>query len=218
MLKENRLNKRQVNLTVSKTNPFEFETRGALALKVNVHPQTTGLADVKGTLHVALSHTIDSALSFLPGFIRRQFTNGLMHHEMDGLLFRLRIPNLVEIHTDVTPQGVLTLSGKYHNPLAKPVGQGEVLKMFEHFGRELRHTGLEPHDTGLIDNFLHGFKRQNKGELDFLAIFENKTMRKGEQIMPAVQNLSMQTLGQSLDSRKNLVISFEAQGEIVETD
>ena len=189
-------------------------THGTLALKAEINIDIEDNVDVNGHLKVALGHSVTQALSFLPFLIRRKFEKAFMHREMKGLHFTFRIPALVEISTDVSPEGVLVLSGKYPNFLSRPVAHTEVQRLFLQFGHELRNAGLRPFSADLLERFIKQFKQKDRATLPFLDLFNNKTLSHPGHELPPVENLVMHSLSQEQDSGGDLIIHFQAKGRL----
>lgn len=196
------------------TRPLHIKIPGPLSLESHIHPRETGEVDVKGFIHVKLSHIVDNALSILPWLVRRQIKTGLIKRELVGSRFRLRIPNICTVVTDVDDRGVLQLSSEYHVPLARPVGHKQIIQLFEGFAQGLHSSGLQPVDATPVQNFLSSFKRSSYGELNFLELFEGKAIHTAERSTPALTGLTIETLLVLLDSQDDLQIEFTAFGQI----
>jgi len=199
---------------VLNTEPIEISVPGPLGLQVVIYPRHCGTVHVSGTLHVGLSQSIDRALSFLPWLIRRQIKNGLMHRELNGTNFKLRIPNILTLNTDVTEDGILSLHTQYHLLLARPIGHKETISMFQSFAKGLIKSGITPFDTTPIDDFLHHFKRKDQGTLPFLDLFEGKSIERSERSTYPIEGLTLQDLKLSQDHEGDLRIDFSSEGRL----
>lgn len=196
------------------TDPIEIMVPGALSLKATVFPRRCGNVYVSGHLHVALSQTVDRALGFLPWLVRRQLKNSLMQRDLDGLRFSLRIPNILTLTTDVTPDGVMTLSTRYHQFLARPIGHNETRSIFNHFASGLSQSGIEPFDSSPIETFLKNFQRHDSGDLAFLSLFEGTRVAQDERATHPVSGLVLQELKLRQDREGDLLIEFVSQGRL----
>lgn len=193
---------------------FHLQTHGTLALHAEIDIDAQSQVLVNGHLKVALSQSVSKALGFLPFLIRRKFERALMQRELNGLVFKFRIPTLVEIGTEVSPGGVLQLSAKYPNFLARPVAHAEVQRLFQHFGHELRNAGLRPYSAALIEQFIKQFKQRDRATLPFLDLFNQKTLSHPDHELPPVENLSMNSLYLEQDPDGDLWIHFQAEGQL----
>ncbi len=193
---------------------IHLQTHGSLALHAEIEIDAQSKVQVNGHLKVALSQSVSKALGFLPFIIRRKFERALMQRELNGLTFKFRIPALVEIGTDVTPDGVLELSGRYPNFLSRPIAHAEVQRLFHTFGHELRNGGLRPYSADLIDGFIKQFKQRDRATLPFLDLFNHKTLAHPNHELPPVENLVMTSLYQEQDPDGDLWIHFQAQGNL----
>lgn len=193
---------------------IHLQTHGTLALHAEIDIDAQSQVQVSGHLKVALSQSISQALGFLPLLIRKKFERALMQREMQGLQFKFRIPSLVEICTDVTPGGILELSARYPNFLARPLAHAEVQRIFQTFGHELRNAGLRPYSADLIDKFIKQFKRQDRATLPFLELYNNKTVSYPGHELPPVENLTMKSLYLEQDPDGDLWIHFQAHGQL----
>jgi len=196
------------------TEPIEIDVPGPLGLQVIMHPRHCGVVHVSGSLSVGLSQSIDRALSFLPWLIRRQIKNGLMHRELNGTQFKLRIPNILTLKTDVTEDGILTLQTQYHLLLARPIGHKETTSMFQGFAKGLISSGITPFDSSPIDAFLRTFKRQDQAELPFLHLFEGKSIERLERSTFPIEGLTLKDLTLSQDQEGDLRIDFISEGRL----
>jgi len=146
--------------------------------------------------------------------VRTQLKAGMIQEKLEGSRFHFKIKNLFSLTTDVSSEGVLLLEKTYHLPLAQPIGHSETASIFKAFARGLARSGLHPFDESPIEQFLRTLKRNNRGELAFLSLFEGKGIHLEDRKTPPVENLLLSELDISQDKSGSLMIEFKALGRL----
>ncbi len=204
----------QIDSSELDTTPIYIQVPGVLSLDVRIHPQSDGEVHVAGELGFALSQSVESAISFLPPLVRWGLSSGLVHRELEGQRYRFKVANLVSIDTILDEEALLTLSARYQTPLARPVGQKETSQVFRRFADGLERSGLSPRSHDIVEQFLHGFNRADKGELPFLALFEGRTITQGDRTTPPIVGLRLTEVELKQNSKGDLVVVFATRGWI----
>lgn len=196
------------------TTPIHVKTPGILGLDVMIHPQADGAVQVRGTLSFAVSRTVDQAMSFLPPLVRWGLSASLIQRELAGNRFGFQVANLTAVQTELNDAGVLTMSVRFKNPLARPVGQNETGKIFRRFADEIAASGLTPASHDVIETFLKALNRHDRGDLPFLQLFEGRSIVRPHAgvATPPIVGLTLRTFTMQQDQQGDLVVAFEADG------
>jgi len=196
------------------TTPILLRVPGILSLKADILPAADGQVQITGILGFALHESVHSALKFLPLGLGRQISAGLIQKQLDGNSYRFKIGQLAAIEAHVDDFGVMVLKARYPMPLARSVGHGEATRVFKRFGQALYQSGVSPSGDSIIEHFVRGFCRQDRGELDFLALFEGRSIYCQTGQTPVIGNLSISQLRLEQNTSGDLEVHFEAQGQI----
>lgn len=196
------------------TSPIHILVPGVLSLDVKIQPQSNGEVHVAGELGFALSKSVDSAISFLPPLVRWGLSSGLVHRELEGTRYRFKVANLVAIDTTLDEDALLVLSARYQTPLAKPVGQKETSQVFRRFADGLERSGLTPRSHDVVESFLHGFNRHDRGEMPFLNLFEGRSIITPERTTPPIVGLRLTEVCLRQNKAGDLVVDFATRGWI----
>lgn len=198
------------------TTPVHVLASGTLSLDVMIYPHSDGQVEVKGDLSFAVSKTVDSALSFLPPIVRWGLSSSLIQRELQQRVFTFKVGSITEVQAKLTEDGIMTLSSRYKNPLARPVGHSETSRIFRRFAKELAGCGLTPNCNQIIEDFIKDFSRHDRADLPFLALFEGRSIITPTQSTPPITNLTLQKMVLSQDQLGDLVVSFEAVARVSE--
>lgn len=194
--------------------PIHVHVPGTLSLKVSLIPQSDSEVLVQGVLGYAMHASIEGALRFLPLGLGRSLSKGLIQSELVGDSYRFKVGQFTSIEAEVNSFGVMVLKAHYPMPLARPVAHGETTRVFREFVDSLYRQGVTPSGEAIIDHFLRGFCRKDRGELDFLSLFEGRTIQRPEGPHPRVSDLRVQQLQLKQNTLKDLEVHFEALGAL----
>lgn len=194
--------------------PIELKAHGILTLDVLLHPQPNGEVHVRGSLGFDLSKTVDAALSFLPPLVRWGLGSSLVHRELVGNRFRFNVGKLTSFDTELNDLGVLHMSARYQNPLARPVGHSETSKIFRRFARELDRAGLTPGCHEVVEAFIEEFSRKDRGDLPFLQLFEGRAIVTPNGSTQPIYNIELRQYEMTQSKAGDLVVIFEAHGRL----
>lgn len=193
-------------------DPIHVHVPGTLSLKVSLTPQNESEVLVQGVLGYAMHASIEGALRFLPLGLGRNLSRGLIQSELHGDSYRFKVGKFTSIEAEVNHFGVMVLKAHYPMPLARPVAHGETTRVFQNFVEALYQQGVTPSGEAIIDHFLRGFCRKDRGELDFLSLFEGRTIHRADGPSPCVSDLRVQQLQLKQNALKDLEVHFEALG------
>lgn len=194
--------------------PIHVHVPGTLNLNVSLIPQSDSEVLVQGVLGYAMHASIQGALKFLPLGLGRSLSKGLIQSELQGDCYRFKVGQFTRIEATVNHFGVMVLKAHYPMPLARSVAHGETTRVFQQFVKTLYQQGVSPSGEAIVDHFLRGFCRQDCGELDFLSLFEGRTIQQATGPSPALSHLRIQSLALKQNALKDLEVHFEALGAL----
>ena len=191
---------------------YDLEVAGPLNLKAHLEIENDKDLKATGRFAFSLTDSLDQTLGLLPFGLGKKIATGMISKRLTDTGYAFDIKTQVMSEIVVEPEGLMTLSTRYHSPFAKGITHNEFERVFKRFAQELFYVGIQPSSEDYLQDFVKTFKATGKAQLHFAHLFEGKHLAIDELPAHKMANFTIDKITMSQDAQGDLTVDFEASG------
>lgn len=193
---------------------YALEVAGPLNLQAQLSIVNETDLTATGRLGFSLTDSLNQTLGLLPFGLGKKIAGGMIDKRLTsgGYAFEIRTQVVTDIVVD--SRGLMTLTSRYHSPLAKGITHNEFERIFKQFGRELFYVGIEPSNEDYLQRFIREFKQANQAQLHFAELFAGKSLAIEALPPHELVDFTVDEVKMAQDERGDLVVDFLATSRL----
>ncbi len=194
------------------TQSYDLEVAGPLNLQAQLLIANDTELTATGRFAFSLTDSLNQTLGLLPFGLGKKIAGSMIDKRLTSSGYAFEIKTQVFTDIVVDAEGLMTLSTRYHSPLAKGITHNEFERVFKHFARELFYVGVQPSSEDYLHRFIREFKSKNRAQLHFAELFAGKSLAIDALPPHALDNFTIDEVKMGQDHRGDLVVDFVATG------
>lgn len=194
------------------TQSYDLEVAGPLNLQAQLVITHDTELTATGRFAFSLTDSLNQTLGLLPFGLGKKIAGSMIEKRLTASGYAFEIKTQVFTDIVVDAEGLMTLSTRYHSPLARGITHNEFDRIFKHFARELFYVGVHPSSEDYLKDFIREFKAKNQAQLHFAELFSGKSLAIEGLPPHALADFTIDEVKMGQDAQGDLVVDFVATG------